>query len=317
MAETTVKEKKYPDWWFQSPYQKELDSLAGQIASRPIFKFKVDHEALYNYYKGEHDRQGRETKMDTQAKIAGLTGGYDNSYARRAGQQAYEGQMARLQEEVAPDLRKMALDKYTREGEDLADRYTSLQKQDKKAYEQWLTDNQDRIIAWQEQEGQPENPGVNQNGMPTLGDYRSAVLNSIRDGIGAKRDYASAIQRPQYADSILYKQDTADDPLNNNGFSVENYAQAVERLRGIGVFDRVIQNLLSESAWNDVVKENKKVTETGEGTFNIAGSYGSYTEYLRAYVANAERAMANKRPGYVGNHSTGVGGHSGATNATA
>lgn len=150
----TDKEKKYPDWWYQSANQKELDSLAGQIASRPDFKFKVDHEALYDYYKGEYDRQGRETKLDTEAKGAALTGGYGNSYARQAGQQAYEEQVEGLQEDVAPDLWQMALDKYTREGKALVDRYSALQKQEKEDYEAWEEEHADEIETLQRQQEQ-------------------------------------------------------------------------------------------------------------------------------------------------------------------
>ena len=314
----TDKEKKYPDWWYQSPYQKELDSLAGQIESRPAFQFKVDHEALYNYYKGEYDRQGREAKLDTEAKGAALTGGYENSYARQAGQQAYDGQMEGLQEDVAPDLWQMALDKYTREGEALADRYTALQKKEKAAYEQWQEDYVDEIEAWEkEQAAVPEAVIDRIQGAEMKYDPMAQYTQQRADryeskfGVSLPNVFTTHSKEPQVIG------DGVDDRLpllENNGYGVTSYPKAVSRLRNMGVFDHVVQNLLSEADFDDVQKENRRVLETGDGTYTvIVGQYSTYAEYLRGYLTMAEQAMANKRPGYTGNYVTGTGGRYGTT----
>lgn len=238
----TDKEKKYPDWWYQSPYQKELDSLAGQIEGRPDFKFKVDQEAIYDYYKGEYDRQGQEAKLDTQAKGAALTGGYGNSYARQAGQRAYDGQMDSLREDVVPDLWQMALDKYTREGKALVDRYETVQKKEKAAYDQWEKEHKDEIEALQRQQEQQnaaasavdrivgknnrndpmaqymgqrvdqitagkttKDPGQVAKDLSWEG-YRTTMDSAIRKVTGHQDLYDGIPKVPQYADSPLYVQ---------------------------------------------------------------------------------------------------------------
>jgi hypothetical protein len=314
----TDKEKKYPDWWYQSANQEEINALAGQIASRPAFQFKVDHEALYNYYKGEYDRQGREAKMDTQAKIAGLTGGHDNSYARRAGQQVYEGQMALLQEDVAPDLWQMALDKYTREGDALVDRYTTLQKQEEKDRKAWEKEYKDEIEAWEkEQAAAPEAMIDRIQGEEMRYDPMAQYTKTRADayeskfGVSLPNVFTPHSKVPQVIGDGM---DDRLSSLENNGYSVTNYTQAVSRLRNMGVYDHVVQNLLSEKDFSDVQKENQRALETNEGTYNsIVGQYSTYAEYLRGYLTMAERAMANKRPGYTGNYVTGTGGRYGTT----
>ena len=182
---TKEEKKKYPDWWYQPQHQEEMNALAGQITSRPAFKFKVNQEALYDYYKGEHDRQGRLDRLDTEAKGAGLTGGFDNSYATQAGQQAYESQIGKLRLEVAPELRQAALKKYTQEGNALVGQYEQLQEQEENAYKQWQKDHKDEIKEWEGMDAAEQfiemHPELDSYRNHTGGYYQFAVEKALRE----------------------------------------------------------------------------------------------------------------------------------------
>lgn len=342
----TDKEKKYPDWWYQSANQKELDSLAGQIESRPDFKFKVDHEALYDYYKGEYDRQGREAKLDTEAKGAALTGGYGNSYARQAGQQAYEEQVEGLQENVAPDLWQMALDKYTREGKALVDRYSALQKQEKADYEAWEEEHADEIEAWEKEQAEAEREREEAAKKAAeerrKEEYRSteAYDQAVRSYLYGELPVADSAEKigPAYDWSPVAalkpttthtsssgrehgggggKIPDPDPVLENNGYGVTSYPKAVSRLRNMGVSQDVMQGLLTEAEWERLRGEAEKAAADGEGTINLAVvTFDSYIEYLRFYVTAAEKAKNGGTPGYTGHYNTGIVAGSNRTDTT-
>jgi hypothetical protein len=55
-------------------------------------------------------------------QASAMTGGYGSSYAQSVGQQAYQGQLNNLND-IVPELYQMALDKYTREGQELYNQY--------------------------------------------------------------------------------------------------------------------------------------------------------------------------------------------------
>jgi hypothetical protein len=60
--------------------------------------------------------------MDTMGQAQAMTGGYGNSYAQTVGQQTYQGYLQQLNDKV-PELYQLALDQYSREGDDLYNQY--------------------------------------------------------------------------------------------------------------------------------------------------------------------------------------------------
>lgn len=71
-------------------------------------------------------RGGKLAMQDTMGQAAALTGGYGNSYASTAGNQAYQGYLTGLNDKV-PDLYSLALSKYSSEGDALRDNLGLLQ----------------------------------------------------------------------------------------------------------------------------------------------------------------------------------------------
>ena len=118
---------------YQSTWQGQMDELMNQILNRKPFEYDVNSDALYQQYKDQYVLQGQQAMLDTMGQAAALTGGYGNSYAQTAGQQAYQGYLQQLNDRI-PDLYQLALSKYQMEGNALADQYAMLGAREDQAY---------------------------------------------------------------------------------------------------------------------------------------------------------------------------------------
>lgn len=137
-------QKKTPT--YANSYEGQLKDIYDQIVNRDKFTYDLNADMLYQQYKDQYVNLGQMAMKDTMGQAAGLTGGYGSSYGQAVGQQQYDAYLQRLND-VVPDLYGMALDKYNREGDDLArlysltgdmadDEYAKYQD----AYNQWLTE---------------------------------------------------------------------------------------------------------------------------------------------------------------------------------
>lgn len=124
---------------YQSQFQAGLDDLSGQIQNRPKFQYDVNADALYQQVAQNYLQQGQKAMMDTMGQAAALTGGYGNSYAETAGQQAYNNHLLGLTEMV-PQFQQMALQQYQMEGDQLMDQYQLMLQQEELAYGRYQDD---------------------------------------------------------------------------------------------------------------------------------------------------------------------------------
>ena len=119
-----------------SQWSSPLDDAADKYLNREKFQYDVNEDALYHQYKDLYTMQGQQAMVDTMGQAATLTGGYGNSYAQTAGQQAYQGHIQKLGE-VVPELYQLALDKYKMEGDQARDRASFLAQMDDRDYSRW------------------------------------------------------------------------------------------------------------------------------------------------------------------------------------
>ena len=131
---------------YSSPYDGLIKEMYDKITSRQPFKYDVNGDALYEVYKDQYTLGGQQAMMDTMGQAAMLTGGYGNSYASTAGNQAYQQYMTQLANKV-PELAQMAYDRYQAEGEDLYNMYGLAVDAEQRDYDryndqynQWLTE---------------------------------------------------------------------------------------------------------------------------------------------------------------------------------
>ena len=127
---------------YTSQWTDQISSLIDQITNREDFSYDLNGDALYQQYKDQYTQQGKTAMMDTMGQAQAMTGGYGNSYAQAAGQQAYQSYLQQLNE-VVPELYSMALDQYNQEGQDLIDQYSMLSSQDEQEYGRYQDDLSD------------------------------------------------------------------------------------------------------------------------------------------------------------------------------
>ena len=118
---------------YESAWQTQLDDTINKILNREKFSYDLNGDALYQQYKDKYIQQGQMAMMDTMGQAAAMTGGYGNSYAQSAGQQAYQGQLQNLND-IVPELYQMALDQYNNEGQNLFNQYSMLGAQEEQDY---------------------------------------------------------------------------------------------------------------------------------------------------------------------------------------
>jgi peptidoglycan hydrolase-like protein with peptidoglycan-binding domain len=104
-------------------YEAALKEAMDKINNREKFSYDLNGDALYQQYKDKYIQQGKMAMQDTMGQAAALTGGYGNSYAATAGNQAYQAHLNNLND-IIPELQQMAYDRYRQEGQDLLNQYS-------------------------------------------------------------------------------------------------------------------------------------------------------------------------------------------------
>lgn len=128
---------------YQSPYMDKINQLYEQIMNRPAFEYNFDADPIYQQYKDRYIQQGQRAMQDATANAAALTGGYGNSYAASAGQQAYDQYLTGLND-VIGTLAQNAYGRYQGEGQALYDLLAATQGLEEGAYNQYM----DALNAW-------------------------------------------------------------------------------------------------------------------------------------------------------------------------
>ena len=104
-------------------FWEAVQAAQDKINSREEFSYDLNGDALYQQYKDKYIQQGKMAMQDTMGQAAALTGGYGNSYAATAGNQAYQAHLNNLND-IIPELQQMAYDRYNQEGQDLLNQYS-------------------------------------------------------------------------------------------------------------------------------------------------------------------------------------------------
>lgn len=129
---------------YTSPYTERMEELLRQMKGRGPFAYDPSRDDTFQRYARLYQRQGQTAMEDALGQAAGLTGGYDSTYAQQAGQQEYGRYMQELAA-LVPQLQQNAWDRYESQEQALLDQYKLLQGQDASAYDQW----RDQVEDWQ------------------------------------------------------------------------------------------------------------------------------------------------------------------------
>ena len=135
---------------YTNPYAGQIQELYEGITSREPFQYDVDEDAMYAALRDQYITGGQMAMMDTMGQAAQLTGGYGNSYAQGVGQQAYQGYLQGLNEQL-PDLYNMALNNYIQTGDAMLQQYGMLQDMAADDYGKFIDD---RNFQYQQEQDQ-------------------------------------------------------------------------------------------------------------------------------------------------------------------
>lgn len=137
-------ERNKPDE-FESKYESQISDILDNILNRPKFSYTAEdmtNDDLYKMYRDQYMRQGNLAMRDTMGNAAALTGGYGNTYASAAGQQAYDNYVAQLNNK-ALDFYDRAYQRYADEGQNLYNQMnvvTGLDNTDYQRYRDGIND---------------------------------------------------------------------------------------------------------------------------------------------------------------------------------
>lgn len=135
--------KKYADFTYGK--QAVIDTIINQYLNREKFSYDFNSDALYQQYRDKYIKQGKLAMADTMGQAAAMTGGYGNSYAASAGNQAYQASLENLND-IVPELYAMALERYNQQGQELVNQYSMLSDDRNAAYSQWQ-DGYNRLVS--------------------------------------------------------------------------------------------------------------------------------------------------------------------------
>lgn len=229
---------------YQSQWQSQLNGLMDQIMNRDKFSYDMNGDALYQQYKDKYIQQGKMAMADTMGQAAAMTGGYGNSYAQSVGQQAYQGQLANLND-IVPGLYSMALDQYNREGQELYNQYGLVADRDNTDYGRY----RDSVGDWQ----------------------------SERDYLAGRYDSERGFDYSKYVDdrNFAYSQYATDKNL-----SYDDYRNAIEDEQWQQQMDYAKeQDKLAQENWEKQFGLSERELAMQEEAWEIEKSEAGYSDY--------------------------------------
>ena len=169
---------------YVNPYAGQIQELYQNISSRQPFQYDVDSDAMYQALKDQYITGGKLAMMDTMGQAAQLTGGYGNSYAQGVGQQAYQGYLQGLNDQL-PDLYNMALQNYIQTGDAMLQEYGMLQDMaadDYGKYQDQMALVQPQVLEMIQAGVMPSDEMIAQSGLSR--EYIDAMYPGLLDGSG-------------------------------------------------------------------------------------------------------------------------------------
>ena len=264
--ELTAFDGQKPEKWAGGTYGESMKDSMQKILNRDKFQYDLNGDALYQQYKDRYIQQGKQAMMDTMGQASALTGGYGNSYAQQAGQQAYQGYLQGLNDKV-PELYQMAMERYNQEGTDLLNKYGLMSDQYAKEYSRY----RDSVGDWRAQLDYLATLYNNERGFDYTG-YRDRVADEQwqKNFDEALRQYNEnlAEQKRQYNESLAEQKRQYNENLAEQK---RQYNASLARRSSSG-----------GSSGGDAPK--KKAAEYGPGIStqrNVAGIKGSGWDYTK------------------------------------
>ncbi len=132
---------------YESKYDNVIENQLNKILNREEFSYDFNADPLYQQYKDQYTKLGKEASMNAAASASSLTGGYGNSYAGTAASQANQQYLTELNNQI-PELMNAAMDKYKMETENLYNQFGALQQEEGRQYGMYRDQVSDYYNDW-------------------------------------------------------------------------------------------------------------------------------------------------------------------------
>ena len=263
---------------YQSKWQSQLDDIISRILNREAFSYDFNEDALYKQYAEQYMRGGKLAMQDTMGQAAAMTGGYGNSYASTAGNQAYQEYLSQLNA-VIPELYGMALDRYQMEGQEMYNQYGLLSAQEQQEYgrymdeyNKWLGERDYATGVYNTEEDRDYNRYWNdvQLGYQTHNDKEMQEWN----------EYVTAVQKSQWDASFA-----ADEEQRgiDNKYRDESMAYAKQQ-------DAILR--IDEMIKNGVMPSNEEIAAAGLTPDYVQKMYNAYEDQRTEVTSEKTKAEA-------------------------
>ncbi len=243
---------------FTSPFDEVGKALYEEWASRPAFSYDVGSDPLYAQYRDRYVTEGKRAMQDTMGRAAAATGGYGNSFAVSAGQQAFDASLSDLAD-VVPELYALAYDRYETEGDELLRRIDVAGEFAERDYERYRDEVEDE--RYEEEQ---------------------ALEAELREEERAEKE--------KIENEKLESDERWPDGVHAEDIVVAGGVwRGVSREEGIatmikaGVSDALVDGLMSAGAWSRGKLIYKRDGVGDEGVFG----FDNYEAYLSNYVTRA------------------------------
>ena len=127
--------------------QGQLNGWLNEIDNYEPFKYDLNADMLYRQAVDNYAMLGQQAMQDTMGNAAALTGGYGNSYAAAAGNQAYQQYITQANNMI-PQFQQMAMDVWQSGLDQLLSQYNAGSMQ----LNNLLSIEAQELAAWQAQE---------------------------------------------------------------------------------------------------------------------------------------------------------------------
>ncbi len=110
---------------FKYGNERQYNQALKDITNRKAFEYDLSQDHLFQQAKEQYQAMGKTAMQDTIGQASAMTGGYGNSYAASAGNQAYNAHLQELNNSIG-DYYAMALSAYNNETDRLNGVYSAL-----------------------------------------------------------------------------------------------------------------------------------------------------------------------------------------------
>ena len=132
---------------YSSQYGGMINDTLDKIINKQPFTYDFNADPLYQNYKDQYVKLGKEAAMNAAASVSALTGGYGNSYGATAASQANQQYLTELNDKI-PELYNAALNRYQMEVDNNYKQFNALQSEENRLYGQHRDDVSDYYNDW-------------------------------------------------------------------------------------------------------------------------------------------------------------------------